>query len=1077
MAGQLEARVVISAQDDTAKAFTSLKERIAGIEKMVAPLNKAMAAVEPTMKAVGSMKMPSGVNGEVSKMAETIGRVDRVMANVNRSAATMAGNVGKTSAEVVALSGKLIDAGAKLKAIQDFKGTNRGVKEAALAAQKAQQDARILAAKIDGTPTPTRSLQAAHMSALAEVRETEVALAKQVQVAATARTALAELGVPIARLSAEEERLKSVLDGTNAALLRQIELEHQGAAAAEKAAAAQRLSAEQEKRHHDALVKRFAAEDHARHAAAGHAGGHDGHGVVNYALTSAAMAVSAHEIGHIIAEGWHEGADLQHERMQLKNAGRTPEEMREMEAAGRSAISDLPTAGFTETMKVMAETTSAFGSVHHAIDNLPFMMKAMSVLKSAGGDHIKGDAAAVGQAFAKTFEERQTHAEDFQKEASAMIPAMVATGGLFNPEQLYAFAQQAKSALPNYDMRFLSKIAPSLITAQGGERAGTAANAFNSIVMGKVNDKKQTEAWEKFGLLDDSKVLKKAGHAVSWTAGAVKETDLALTDPLEWAEKVVLPAMRAKGVDVDNRLELAKVLGTMFRNQNGNMFANEIMQAASRGRLHKDEALYNKTGNLDEIYKNDLGEFNVASGALGESLKTLGAAATAPMMHRVGEALSWLAGELNQVSAFGLRHPTMAATAGVTAAGGALAAAGWIGKKLWDGFGLKGSAVALDRAAAHLMMVGGRPGGMPPGPGGEPHGPTAEPNARPVEPGAKAPRTDANVRTGIYDKPPAPSELPKGGVFSGGGFKGLASGLAEGVVGALVYAAGEDAIHTVEDRWLNFTPEDRDRIAKADPGKDLAGIVMPYLDRWSGRVGDKGPADPFAAGDREGMMERARRGAAAFRADPEAVRGERMAEHFAPARLGLEEDDRETRARRADRIPIPPLPPVRPSDIFPRPFIEGRTKDDVAPLVRGGGPVPVSIVNMPPAAHDGWLDGDRPGIEERSRRGAAMFRQDHEGTVGQRMMEHDVSPHVDDSQLVAFDAKLAETQSKMQSVGATNMAPTITSGNIDAFLAKLDRAASLMAKLQGGVPGGGTSGSLGASYPTTAPTGRQGGPR
>ena len=460
----------------------------------------------------------------------------------------------------------------------------------------------------------------------------------------------------------------------------------------------------------DAASKRAVEAQYRREEHLAHQQQHmaEHHGVVNYALTSAAMAVSAHEIGHVAAEAWAQGSELQHERMQLKNAGRTPEEMQHIEAAARGVMANVPTSGMVENLKVIAETTSAFGSVEHAIGNLSFMMKAMSVLKSAGGDKIQGDAGTVGRYFAKTFEERMTKPEEFQNEARQMIPAMVASGGVFNPQELYAFSQQAKSSLPNYNMRFLSKIVPSLVTAMGGDRAGTAANAFNSIIMGKVNDKKQAEAWEKFGLLDDKKVIKKAGNVVSWSAGAVKDTNLALQDPLEWAEKVALPAMRAKGVNVDDRLELAKELGTMFRNQNGNMFANEMMQEASRSRLHKDEGIYSKAGDLEKIYENDLGEFTVAAGAVEESLKSLSAAATAPLMHPVAEALSSLSEGVNSVAKYGFEHPTIAATAGIGAVVTALGSAGWLGMKLMNGFGLKGSAIALDGAAASLEAAAGR---------------------------------------------------------------------------------------------------------------------------------------------------------------------------------------------------------------------------------------------------------------------------------------------------------------------------------------------------------------------------------
>ena len=273
----------------------------------------------------------------------------------------------------------------------------------------------------------------------------------------------------------------------------------------------------------DAASRRAAEAQYHREERLAHQRQHmaEHHGAVNYALTGAAMAVSAHSIAHVGKEAWEQGSELQHERMQLRNAGRTPEEMREIEAASRGVMANVPTSGMVENLKVIAETTSAFGSVGHAIDHLGFMMKAMSVLKTAGGDHIQGDAGTVGRYFAKTFEERMTKPEDFEKEAAAMIPAMVASGGTFNPQELYGFAQQAKSALPNYDIRFLSKIVPSIVGAMGGDRAGTAANAFNSIIMGKVNDKKQAEAWQRFGLLstDPKQVIMKAGHTVGWNAG------------------------------------------------------------------------------------------------------------------------------------------------------------------------------------------------------------------------------------------------------------------------------------------------------------------------------------------------------------------------------------------------------------------------------------------------------------------------------------------------------------------------------------------------------------------------------
>ncbi len=500
-----------------------------------------------------------------------------------------------------------------------------------------------------------------------DLREREAK--KQVEEAAKTAKAEATARERVAEMAARDERKRQETAARDAQRLAETEARDRRRAAeqeardeqqrverrmrddariAEHAQREERRTAEAQQRHEEMLAHQ---RDHAI----------ERQGFRHFVLSSAAMAVSAQAIAHTGEHAWEHGAELQHERLGLRNAGRTPEEVRQIEEASRATIANTPTASIVESMKVVAETTAAFGSVHHAIDNLPFMMKAMSVLMTAGGDNIHGDAASVGQAFAKTFEERQTRPEDFEKEAKAMIPAMVATGGMFNPEQLYMFAQQAKSALPSLSMRFLSKIAPSLIGAQGGERAGTGLNAFESVISGKANDKKQAQEWLSLGLLDPKGVIMKNGQATSWRSGAVTDTKLAMTDPLGWAEKYLIPALKKKGVDTEDREAVKMVLDTMFRNQNSNMFASEITQAASRARLHKDEDLFSKTGEFDEIYKRNLQDFGVASGALKEALGNLAAAATAPMMHVAANGLVFLASRLNQLAELAFQHPNIAA--------------------------------------------------------------------------------------------------------------------------------------------------------------------------------------------------------------------------------------------------------------------------------------------------------------------------------------------------------------------------------------------------------------------------------
>lgn len=263
------------------------------------------------------------------------------------------------------------------------------------------------------------------------------------------------------------------------------------------------------------------------------------------------------------------------------------------------------------------------------------------------------------------------------------------------------FAQQAKSSLQGYNERFLTGITPSIVGTMGGDRAGTAANAFNGVIDGKVNDKKQAEEWLRLGLLDKSQAIMKAGHAMGWRTGAIKDTALAHADPLQWMEDVVLPALRekggrdGKGIDVDDKEALKQAQATLFRNQNANFFANELSQKNMRSRLHKDEGLMTQVGSMDDIYKRNLAsDPKVALTGLKAVLENLMTTTTGPGMPFAAKNITGLATAIQAVSNAASDHPALATAAGASVAAAGLAGAGALSYGIANGFGLGASAVA-----------------------------------------------------------------------------------------------------------------------------------------------------------------------------------------------------------------------------------------------------------------------------------------------------------------------------------------------------------------------------------------------
>ncbi|UMY19136.1 hypothetical protein MMB17_07505 [Methylobacterium organophilum] len=611
-------------------------------------------------------------------------RLSKVIEGIDKRLKSLGKGV-KVSADVERLNQSLANTRRQLEAIDRINAAQSKLSSARLGLNGAQQRADRLALELAAARKVQDAKAVTELTAQSKVAQRAVnaataAVERQAAELGKARRAFAEFGVPVENLVAHERALKASVEQTTAALHRQ--------------AAEQRNLRDVASQ---TLAKQQAAER--RQHEIGKLG-------VGHALAyGAAGYVGVHSVAHGIGDTIHAGARYQHEVVALQNAGRTPEEMREIEHASLAATAAVPTATYEENLKVINETTGAFGSLHHAIENLPFMQKSAFALKMSAGDKVMDGPGELGNKLARFFEMRGTAGNTpvFQREAGEMMRAMIFTRGNFNPGEMVNFAQQAKASLPLYSERFMSKIVPSLVTEFGGDRAGTGANAFRNVIMGKANDKKQAEEWVNLGLLDKNMAIMKGGHAVSWKAGAVKDTNTALTDPLEWAEKTLIPALRKKGVDVDDKLELSKALGTLFRNSNSNMFAEALSQKLSRQRLHKDEDSINKAGTLDEVYQRNLGKDPTATvKAVTAALENLASAASSPAMETAAGLLNTLAERLNAIANVAKEHPAAALAGGTAVAGAGLAGAGWMSYQLLNGFGLGKSAAALDVSAGLL---------------------------------------------------------------------------------------------------------------------------------------------------------------------------------------------------------------------------------------------------------------------------------------------------------------------------------------------------------------------------------------
>jgi len=370
-----------------------------------------------------------------------------------------------------------------------------------------------------------------------------------------------------------------------------------------------------------------------------------------------------------------DSSELAHELQLLRNGGRTLQEVAKAMAAANRTISALPTTTLIDNLKVLNDTTGAFGSFQHAVDNLTFNTRIGSMMQNMLGEHA-GSPGDMFNNIVRAMEIRGAAQDSgrYQKEVSQLYRAMVFTRGRVNPQEFLHYAQQANPYIKAMSERYMTKIAPSIVQEFGGDKAGTMQNTWTGTILGKAKNKISTEAWMKLGLLDPKQVVYNKVGPVGWRPGAIKGTDLALRDPLAWSEKVLIPALKAQGFKTNDQLSLAKALMPLFRDRNANRLANVLTYDQDRKRLHKDEGLINRVPGEDAAYNQSLRRDPLmALRAIRGSLTNLSSVifGTGKGDSPVAVALVRIANGINMLAQTLERHPMLAQGLGALLLGSA----------------------------------------------------------------------------------------------------------------------------------------------------------------------------------------------------------------------------------------------------------------------------------------------------------------------------------------------------------------------------------------------------------------------
>jgi len=451
-----------------------------------------------------------------------------------------------------------------------------------------------------------------------------------------------------------------------------------------------------------ALMKRLREQE--RHA-------QDRQGFRHYVAGSAAMAVSGHGVMSGTEKVLEKGAELQHVRVGMENAGITPAEIVRIEDQALKLSARVGNESQTSIVELAKEVRSVMADPAEMSKVLEPITAAKSILdaldttgqSSAGiGQLVKaGELLGAGQS-----------PERMKELIDGWTRVMQVQGKTISPDQIYEFAKYSKAAGAQLSDRFLMTTGPSVVQELGGSTTGNdIAQMSRQLTSGFQNRHVALKEMARIGMVDPNAIdYLNTGEAKGLKPGTskvVQGESLFHTDPDKWVYEVLMPHMEAAGMK-DRESQLNFVQKT-FTGTSADFISKLITQRQS---FDTHAGLYQTALGLKAV-DNNAKDATVGLNSLTTSIGNLSAQVSAPVMDTIGRGLNGLAGWINNLAEIAKEHPVAAPVLGATAAAGALGAAGWMSMKVMNGFGLgtaatelTASATALDAAAARLGATG-----------------------------------------------------------------------------------------------------------------------------------------------------------------------------------------------------------------------------------------------------------------------------------------------------------------------------------------------------------------------------------
>lgn len=272
--------------------------------------------------------------------------------------------------------------------------------------------------------------------------------------------------------------------------------------------------------------------------------------IMKPALVAMGGYTGAYMIGVGTTSAITAASNEQRERARQHFAGLPKEEQDRIEKLSQELSTRYNTRQ-ADAMEIMREARLSMPSADAAFGLAEQMIQGYKMLGLMFGGQKGIDGL---RAFNKAMDNINVNQDpqEYRTALDAYIKAQQITGKDMDPESFAQAIKYARTSGKVFGHDFLFNWLPYIIAESGGSDAGTQLRAaFDQFIVGRAS-KKALAAQEEYGLRQDGKLVGQ---------------DQFGQNPIAWINEVLLPALKNKGVNVDDNLEVARVMGDLTNNR------------------------------------------------------------------------------------------------------------------------------------------------------------------------------------------------------------------------------------------------------------------------------------------------------------------------------------------------------------------------------------------------------------------------------------------------------------------------------------------------------------------------------